>query len=187
MAVDDLWIFDKLIVSRKLNHVCGPAGVSVPCQGHYVVRPCVNLLGMGRGASIEWLTDNTDHLPPGFFWQEIFVGRHLSIDYTNSVHIRCTEGIQPPGDLTRFSRWYEVSDTPPIPQLVQDIVSRYQNVNIEMIGGQIIEIHLRGNLDFSDGAVDIIPVWRDNVILVPDGYVYTAAPDGERLGFYKRY
>ena len=27
---DDLWIYDKLILSRKLGYLCGPAGVAPP-------------------------------------------------------------------------------------------------------------------------------------------------------------
>ena len=48
--VADLWIFDKLILSRKLDYICGPVDVDVPSPGNYIVRPCVNLAGMSRGA-----------------------------------------------------------------------------------------------------------------------------------------
>ena len=52
---DDLWIFDKLILSRKLGYVCGPVDADVPKPNHYIVRPCVNPAGMGRGATIEYI------------------------------------------------------------------------------------------------------------------------------------
>ena len=43
---DDLWIFDKCILSTKLGYNCGPADMDVPEPGIYIVRPCVNLAGM---------------------------------------------------------------------------------------------------------------------------------------------
>ena len=79
---DDLWIFDKLILSRKLGYICGPKGLEVPEPGRYIVRPAVNTSGMGEGARIQFLAKSTNHLPPGSFWCEVFTGRHLSIDIT---------------------------------------------------------------------------------------------------------
>jgi hypothetical protein len=64
--IDDLWVFDKLILSRKLGYVCGPIDAYVPEPDHYIVRPCVNPAGMGRGATIEYIEKDTDHLPVGY-------------------------------------------------------------------------------------------------------------------------
>lgn len=58
---------------------------------------------------------------------------------------------------------------------------------------EVLAIHdsylkrLWGNPDFDDGAVEIIPVWRDSDIQCPQGFTWVADPDGDRLGFYKRY
>ena len=52
---DDLWIFDKLILAKKLGYLCGPADVAVPKSDNYIVRPCVNLAGMGIGAELRFL------------------------------------------------------------------------------------------------------------------------------------
>jgi hypothetical protein len=188
---DDLWIFDKLILSRKLGYPCGPSGVAVPQPGYYVVRPCVNLAGMGTGASIKWLNNTPVDawvVPAGYFWQERFVGRHLSVDYQSGRQLRCTEGVRHGDDLTRFHHWFMTDDQPRLPKIVQDIVDRYKHVNVEMIDGKIIEVHLRGNPDFDDGAVEIIPVWRDEKFSAPpSGFDFVPAPDFERLGFFKRY
>ena len=80
---DDLWIYDKLILSRKLGHRCGPAGISPIKPGEYVVRPCVNFLMMGHGAKIEKVHQYGSKIdvPPGYFWCERFYGRHLSFDF----------------------------------------------------------------------------------------------------------
>ena len=49
---------DKLILSRKLKYNCGPVGLDVP-NGWYIVRPCVNMLGLGLGAQKVWLEKET--------------------------------------------------------------------------------------------------------------------------------
>ena len=47
---DYIWVMDKLILSRKLGYKCGPTGIDVTEPGYYIVRPCVNALGLGLGA-----------------------------------------------------------------------------------------------------------------------------------------
>ena len=184
---EDLWIFDKLILSRRLKYVCGPTGVTVPRPGRYIVRPCVNLMGMSLGAKIVHLEKSTDHLPAGYFWQEIFEGRHLSIDFKWNKMIRCTEGFVNKNNISRFDRWIVTDDYPRLPAIVHRLVTKYEYANVEMIGGKVIEVHLRGNPDFDDGAVEVIPVWNDESPEVDDRFVYVPDEDGDRLGFYKRY
>lgn len=53
---DDLWIFDKLLLNKKFNYLCGPGCVPAPKADFYIVRPVMNLYGMGVGAEIKWLT-----------------------------------------------------------------------------------------------------------------------------------
>lgn len=184
---NDLWVFDKLILSRKLGHTCGPAGVAVPRPDWYVVRPCVNLNGLGLGSYITHIEDDTYHLPVGTFWQEVFCGDHLSVDYLNGDHLRTTQGWKQEGSTSRFTRWCITDQQPGLPDLVQDLVTRYTRVNVEMIGGSVIEVHLRGNPDFDDGACECIPVWSNEKIDCPPGFVYIEDTSGDRLGFYKRY
>ena len=77
----DLWVYNKLFLSRVLGYTCGPAGTTVPKSDFYIVRPSFNLLGMGRFARKEWIENNTEHLHPSEFWCEIFEGDHLSVDF----------------------------------------------------------------------------------------------------------
>jgi hypothetical protein len=58
----DLWVYNKLQLSKTLGYECGPAGAKVPCPGYYIVRPCVNFLGMSRNARIMHLDSSTEHL-----------------------------------------------------------------------------------------------------------------------------
>jgi hypothetical protein len=61
--------YNKLWLSEKLGYRCGPAGVNVLFDEEYIVRPVMNLEGMGAGAKTvkmdpyEYIT-----IPPGHFY-----------------------------------------------------------------------------------------------------------------------
>lgn len=172
---DDLWIYDKLILSKKLGYYCGPAGVAPRC-GSYVVRPCVNFEMMGHGASIMYLTPEECNIPHGYFWCERFVGRHLSYDFHLGEQVLAVEGFKnDPDSLTRFSKWTKVDDKLVLPTMLQQIADRYAYLNVETVGGRVIEVHLRYNDDFRNHDGDtIIPVWKDS---------FYPSACGDRLGF----
>jgi hypothetical protein len=181
----DLWVFDKLIVSKKLGYRCGPKGLDVPKRGYYVVRPCVNAMGMGEGVSIEYLKDNTDHLPTGSFWCQKFKGRHLSVDYYKGEQVLCVEGFKAKDELRKWDMWMKVNDKIKLPKMLRKLAKKYLYMNVEYIGGKVIEVHLRHNPDFSRHQSDIvIPVWRGEEVCPPKGMSYLYAPDGDRKGFY---
>lgn len=178
---EDLWIFDKLILSRKLSYSCGPKGMDVPEPGMYVVRPCINLLGMGRGASIEFIEEETLHLPDGHFWCEKFEGRHLSVDYEDGLQVLCVEGIRASDSLSRWELWEKTCDVIPFPKILKSLTGSYKHINVEFIGNRIIEVHLRQNPDFMGiDANHIIPVYEKEE---RDGYYFKEDRDHDRLGF----
>ena len=189
---DDLWIFDKLILSKKLGYICGPAEVSVPKSGHYIVRPCVNLAGMGIGAEICFLEKGKDKVPAGYFWCEIFKGRHLSADYeidhkSRSIHQGLTvEGFRDPNNpLWKFDRWIRAYDRLKINFILKQLKGSYKTINCEFIGGKLIEMHLRSNKDMGIHS-EIIPVWRGESTQPPEGFLYYEDEDFNRIGFFKR-
>lgn len=181
---EDLWIFDKLIVSRKLGYVCGPVGMVVPKLDTYIVRPCVNIPGMGRGAEFHLIENDTKHLPAGYFWCEVFQGRHLSVDYKNGIQVLTVEGFRNTKQLWRFSRWEKVNDIIPLPSIFHQLIKKYEYINIEYIDGNPIEIHLRKNPDFQYGNSIAIPVWNDENISVSNNLRFVKSPDYNRKGFY---
>lgn len=185
---EDAWLFDKLIVSLRLGHECGPAGVEVPGPGQYVVRPCVNALGMGRGAYIAHLEGDTDHLPPGSFWCERFVGPHLSVDYHRGKAVKVVEGVRWTGDpLWRFREWRRLfdSEAPLMPYPIEIWTRAYPDVNVEYVGGWPIEVHLRHNTDFDGDWETVLPVWRDEIGREkPPGFRFIERPDYRRTGFF---
>ena len=182
---DKLWIFDKLLLSKQLGYTCGPVGVDVPISGTYIVRPCMNLLGMGIGASFVDLVDSTDHLPAGYFWCEIFTGRHISIDYYKTKQILAVEGIHNfNSPLWKFEKWVKLDTEIKFPGAFIDLFDTYDHINAEYIDGKLIELHFRTNPDFEYGNSIAIPVWNNEELNVPDGYTYVYKPDYKRKGFY---
>lgn len=174
---DDIWVLDKLILSRKMYYNCGPVGLDVPHPGYYIVRPCVNMLGLGLGAQRVWLDQDTTHLPLGHFWCEWFEGRHLSIDYHWGKQALAVEGHKSNDTFTRWKHWVKVSDRLRLPECVRDFGKKYEWMNCEFIGGKLIEVHFRHNEDFEGNITHFIPVWEGEDTEPPDGYTYKKYPD----------
>lgn len=174
---DDIWVMDKLILSRKMNYRCGPAGLDVTRPGVYVVRPCVNMLGLGLGTSKEYLEKDTTHLPLGSFWCEWFEGRHLSIDYHYGKQVLAVEGYKSDHTFTKWDSWVKVADRIRLPHILDSLASRYEWINCEYIGNKLIEVHLRHNEDFAGGIKEFIPVWEGQSTVPPDGFAYRSYPD----------
>ena len=174
IAIDDLWCIDKLILSKKLGYTCGPAGMIPSEPDQYVVRPIMNLRSMSIGATIQYL--DSDSISNGYFWCEMFTGRHLSFDYHWGKQTLAVEGFRTdPIRLDRFSHWTKVDDAFALPKILQTVADRYEWFNVEVIGHRVIEVHFRYNDDFANHtATTIIPVWKDE---------FYPSPAGDRLGF----
>ena len=186
---EDLWIYDKLILSKKMGYVCGPTGVDVPEDGFYIVRPVTNIVGLGIGAYEQYLTVEgwTDHLQPGTFWSEIFEGDHLSIDYEWGEPILNIQGFRYPESFVRWKKWIKVEQTVELPDILKPIAKKYQFMNCEYIGGKLIEVHLRKNPDFDFDNVEFIPVWEGQDTTPPEGYRYVDCPEyNQRIGAFVR-
>ena len=178
IALDDLWCLDKLILSKKLGYTCGPAGIAPATAGQYVVRPIMNLKMMGVGAKIQYLA--SDSIPDGYFWCELFTGRHLSFDYNWGKQILAVEGFRAdPTRLDRFSRWTKTNEDFKLPEILQTVADKYKWFNAEVIGNKVVEVHFRYNDDFANHDADtIIPVWKDK---------FYSSPAGDRIGFMLQY
>lgn len=176
---DDMWALDKLIVARKCGYVCGPVGMDVPKPDYYIVRPCVNAMGLGLGAQKIFIEESTDDLPLGYFWCEFFEGTHYSVDYNLGIQRLCVKGTKPSNTFVKWSKWEKIQYHIPLPEILLDIVdsSRYPWINCEYIGDKLIEIHFRKNLDFVNGISSFIPVWEGEDTTPPHGYKYIEYPD----------
>ena len=181
-----LWVYDKLILARKNGYLAGPAGVAVPKEGYYIVRPITNIRMMSRGASKQWLTNgDTDKIPDGYFWSECFEGRHTSVDFHYGIQTLAVEGFRNSNRLDRFSHWQKIPDKYRFPEVLEELWRLTPWVNVEYVDNKIIEVHLRWNDDFSNHNSDIIyPVWKDEHQAQPNNTKWYPSPSADRLGFW---
>ena len=86
---------------------------------------------IGRGATIEYIEKDTDHLPVGYFWCEIFHGRHLSVDYYRGNQKLITEGFRDKDNpLWKFNR-FKVDDEIDYPDILNSLkVTIYYQLRI---------------------------------------------------------
>ena len=186
-SVEDLWVYDKLILSKKLGYTCGPAGTDVPMANYYVVRPITNMMGMGLGTTEEYLRKSTDDLPPGTFWCEKFYGDHYSVDFIGGKQVLAVQGHRQSNNFQQWDRWEKIDKEFEYPHKLLGKFHTY--LNCEFIGNNLIECHLRLNPDFRYGYDVMTPVWADDGIrleCLPKGSIFIADREQDRLGFLAR-
>ena len=160
---EDLWIYNKLQLSRVLGYQCGPIGTTVPKPDFYIVRPAINFLGMGRYARIEWIDKDTDLDHPSEFWCEVFKGEHLSVDFHYKETKLVVRGIKDEKDpLYKWKKWEKIDKQVNFPSVLENLKGNYDWINCEFIDGNLIEVHIRQNPDFRYDNEVAIPVWDDN-------------------------
>lgn len=182
---EDLWVYNKLFLSRRLGHLCGAVGCPVPFPNHYIVRPSINLLGMGRFSRIEWIWKNTDYLHPAEFWCQRFRGEHISVDFQNQKAKLVVLGVRQKGDpLYKWKMWEKIHREIEFPSILHSLKGNYEWINCEFIGNKLIEVHFRQNPDFRYGNSVAIPVWKDEKIQKNKNFTFIKDEDYLRKGFY---
>ena len=188
---EDLWVYNKLQVAALVGHTCGPIGAPVPFPGWYIIKPIVTFVGMGKNARKIWLTPNDDterYGIPGEMWCEYFFGPHLTIDFYKNDQNLVVLGKKAKNERSieesKWKSWHKIDLPAKLPQFLKEIHKKYGTINIETIGGNLIEVHIRENPDFVWGNEVAIPVWEGEIISPPEGYRYVESPDYDRLGFY---
>jgi hypothetical protein len=178
----DLWVYNKLFLSRVLGYTCGPIGTTVPQPDLYIVRPTINLLGMGRFARKEWIEKYTDHFHPAEFWCQIFEGEHLSVDFHHQtselIVLGTREALDP---YYKWKKWEKVDRKIEFPEILKNLKGNYEWINCEFIGGKLIEVHFRRNPDFRYGNSVAIPVWNDENV---ENMTFVEDSDHLRKGFF---
>ena len=182
---EDLWVYNKLFLNHRLGHLCGPIGVPVPYSGYYIVRPSINLLGMGRYSRKEWIYKDTEKFHPSEFWCEMFYGDHYSVDYQNKESKLVVLGEKDEEDpLYRWKKWTKMNFKVGFPPVLNSLKGDYEWINCEFIGNHLIEVHFRRNPDFRYGNTVAIPVWNDQKIENIDNLTFIEDKDYLRRGFY---
>lgn len=181
----DIWVYNKLSLSRVLEYNCGPTGTTVPKPDFYIVRPCINLLGMGRFARKEWIDKGTEHFHPSEFWCELFHGPHLSVDFHEKRSKLVVMGEKDVDDpLYKWKKWSKIDVEVEFPSILNDLVGHYEWINCEFIGNHLIEVQFRQNPDFRYGNTVAIPVWDGKINRNNQNYRFIEDKDFLRKGFY---
>jgi hypothetical protein len=145
------WVYNKLAVALSQNLAAAPHGVA-PKSFPVFSKPIYNLKGMGVGSRVLTSADDyIAHYQPGHLWMTLLSGDHVSTDLAvvNGVPQwwRHARGMAS-GDGT-FDYW-EIG-APSEPKIEESCgawcrkhLAGYSGmVNLETIGGRIIEVHLR--------------------------------------------
>src|SRR5579864_2822408 len=162
-------IYNKLFVAESQGLKCAPHGVT-PREFPVFSKPIFNLRGMGVGSCV--LADESEyrrHLVPGHFWMTLLSGEHVSSDAAveagRVVWWRHCRGV-PAGEGT-FDYWIaEAAARIELQAYLGAWVSRHLPaytgmLNLETIGGRIIDAHLR----FADQWPDLYgPGWLEAVV-----------------------
>ena len=181
----DTWVYNKLILNQSMGYLCGPTGCPVSYSGNYIVRPCINLLGMGRFSRIEWINKCTDHFHPAEFWCEIFTGDHISVDFQNKQSKLVVLGERDSEDpLYRWKKWTKIDYEIEFPDILKDLKGNYEWINCEFIGNKLIEVHFRQNPDFRYGNNVAIPVWKGDRPQKIEDLTFVEDKDYLRRGFF---
>jgi|SRR5262245_31500245 len=185
---NERWVYDKIAVAHSQGLPAGPHGTTPP---HFPVfsKPIVNLKGMGIGSRIIRSEQEYErHYRAGHMWMPLLEGRHVSCDVAvvNGSPQWWRHVTGKPGRGGTFDFW-TVQAAPE-----QDIEERcgawigchlanYTGMlNLETIGGTMIEVHLR----LSDQWPDLYGAgWVDALVRLYDRRVWDFDDRDRRDGY----
>jgi len=182
------WIYDKIAIARNQGLDAGPHG-TLPPSFPVFSKPIVNLKGMGVDTRIIHSTaDYALHQTSGHMWMIMLEGRHMSTDVAivggEPRWWRHVTG-QSAGEGT-FDHWTVHADREPeIECYCGEWIARHLRgytgmLNIETIGGRMIEMHLR----FSDQWPDLHgPGWVQALVGLYAAGRWDFADDDRREGY----
>jgi hypothetical protein len=145
------WVYDKLRLAASQGLACAPHGV-IPPQFPVFSKPVNNLRGMGVGSRVlTSLEDYQRHLQAGHFWMTLLEGEHVSSDLAvvrgRAMWWRHARGTTAPEGM--FDHWtIEGGRRSELEAYVEAWLLRHLwsytgMLNVETIGGRIIDAHLR--------------------------------------------
>lgn len=192
-------IYDRLSLALAAGlraAPCGlpPADFGIGPQVSLFVKPIINLAGMAKGARALRAEQVPDE--PGSFWCEQLTGEQSSSDCLVGqgearwfAHTRASDV----RDGARPLYWEVGAEMPHLEPILSSMVRKHLPgytglCNIELIGGQPVEMHLRGSNGFFDlyGA-EFMRAWVALVDgqrfspppAIPGGYVISVFGEGE--------
>lgn len=182
------WIYDKLAVAQSQGLRAAPHGVMPPSFPVFS-KPLVNLRGMGIDSRIiRSAEDYRAQMRPGHFWTELLSGEHVSTDVAvqdgRAKWWRHAVGVPGPGGT--FDRWIVQADGRDELEaacggwIARHLAGYTGMLNLETIGGRIIEGHLR----FADQWPDLYgPEWVAALVKLYSEGRWEFADDRRRDGY----
>jgi hypothetical protein len=182
------WVYNKLAVAQSQGLACAPHGLCPP--GFPVFsKPIVNLRGMAVGSRV--LPDRAHYeryKTPGHFWMTLLEGEHVSTDLAvqqgRALWLRHSLGV-PAGQGT-FDYWtIEAGARAGLESylgawIAQHLATYTGMLNLETIGGRIIDAHLR----FADQWPDLYgPGWLEAVVELYQHGEWLFAERDRRIGY----
>ncbi|KAJ5657844.1 uncharacterized protein N7484_001493 [Penicillium longicatenatum] len=154
------WIYNKLTVAELQGIKCGPHATEPDADLYPIFsKPLLSLWGMGTGARIiKTREEYWGSIEPGHMWCTLLTGTHYSTDIAvvagKPGWFSHTIGV--PGTMQTFDYW-EVNATDKdnvqrnLVAFIEAHLGEYTGMlNVESIGGKIIEIHLRFTSQWPD-------------------------------------
>jgi hypothetical protein len=145
------WVYNKLLIAESQGIKCAPHGV---CPDEFPVfsKPITNLQGMGVGSRV--LADLTQYqrsITPGHFWMTLLEGEHVSTDVALVRgrpawwrHCRGSVGAGGTFDYWLIEAGRRLELEAYLGAWAGRNLPHYTGMlNLESIGGRIIEAHLR--------------------------------------------
>ena len=163
------WMYDRHIIALSQGLACGLHD-KAPDRYPVFCKPVVNLKGMGVGTSVlRNALDFHERCIPGRFWMRLLRGEHVSTDIAvvagRAAWYRHTQG--KPAVAGTFDHWIvKAAAAPALERYLRHWIRRNLSdytgmLNVETIGGRIIEMHLR----FADQWPDLYGEgWLDAVV-----------------------
>jgi len=181
-------VYDKLFVCASQGVPYGPHGV-MPRRYPVFSKPVMNLHGMGvHGYAIRSAAELKAHFTPGHLWMRLLRGRHVSTDVAlargRPRWWRHAVGREMNGGT--FDYWTVMAERlPALEARLGAWLGRYLRgfsgvVNVESIGGVIIECHLR----MAEQWLDLNgPGWLEAVVDLYAHRRWRFGDDGRRTGY----
>jgi len=155
------WDFEnRLELARRMRYPCGGVGETPDHPGTWFTKPLKNPAGMGVGAcrnvyvagpSPGWARPLGD----AAMWMPVFHGEHFSVDFQRGRggrwHQRLTVRCQYDCRRARPARWGIERRAFAVPEPLRGIDVEW--LNVELIGGRVIEAHGRRNTDFDNAPL----------------------------------
>ncbi|GAQ11670.1 hypothetical protein ALT_8991 [Aspergillus lentulus] len=147
------WVYNKLTVAELQGIECGPHRTK-PDAALFPIfsKPIYNLGGASMGARIIHTVDEYwRSFVPGHMWSALLTGEHIStdiaVDAGRVVWLGHTRGVAGPDQTWEYweiNTSVELSLEKYIADFVETHLAGYTGMmNVETIGGKIIEAHLR--------------------------------------------